>query len=91
MVLVLLLLLLLPPDTSQIDTWNTISTTDWTAILIVRIYFAKDAQCVPHRDNNDGYAVLIAFGDYSSGGELMVEDKKDAHAESARVLGSEKN
>ena len=34
------------------------------------VYFAKDAQCVPHRDNNDG-AVMIGFGDYSDGGDLM--------------------
>ena len=44
------------------------------------VYFGYNAQCVPHRDNNDGHAVLVGLGNWTSGGRLMIEEKVSATA-----------
>jgi hypothetical protein len=51
------------------------------------MYISKNAQCVPHKDANDGYAVLVAIGDWDGGGRFMVQKQEQAMTATATMSG----
>ena len=51
------------------------------------MYISKNAQCVPHKDANDGYAVLVAIGDWDGGGRFMVQKQEQAMVATATMSG----